>query len=431
MRVFLFLLLFCYSQISMAQAYHALVNAAPNFVEEIDPSQLKENQLYISMPFAKDNVLNPEQKKQLKERVAIKLELVYTKYRQSASFNQKLLNKKRIIELNRLVPNLFKNRFWDFELISQTNGDSPEYCNKMFHGFIVTFRPNSTKKMLDAEASYLEDMVDALVKNDSLNNDTIPMKSRLGKVQFDAKWGYQRDTIWYVDTVLPPSTPDFFYMQSLYNDSTVLNAFKRNSNWNDFIVVTDVTGSMSPYIAQVFVWLKKETENKAAKYFVFFNDGDSKPSKKKKVLETEGIYIAENRNLKTVIKAATKCMRNGSGGGESVENDIEAIIDGIKQYPKAKEIILIADNMEMMRDYEFIKKIKTPVHVILCGAENRINIQYMDLARQTNGTLHTVNADVTNLKTIKEGEHFFIDDKEYQFQKGRFHSVYGLQDKYR
>ena len=117
-------------------------------------------------------------------------------------------------------------------------------------------------------------------------------------------------------------------------------------------------------------------------------------------------------------------MRNGSGGGEHLENDIEAIIGGIKQYPEADEIILVADNMESMRDYKFIKKIKKPVHVILCGAEYRINIQYLDLARQTKGSVHTVNSDVINLLDIKENQHFFINEKEYMFKNGKFHSVY-------
>ncbi len=423
MKGFYFLLLYCCSLYSSAQTYRALVNAEPIFVNKIDISELKENQLYIAMPFAKKTVLNPNQKKQLNERVVIKLELVYTKYRKASSFNQKTLNKNRLKELHKLVPSLFENRFWGFDLVSQTNGDSPEICNKMFHGFIVTFRPNSTNNMLDLEARYLEDMVEALVKQDSLDNDTVPMNYDI-KTHYDKQIGYVHDTIWYVDTITGPAPPDFFYLQALYNDTTVLGAFKRNTHWKNFIVVTDVTGSMSPYSAQVFVWLKKQAEQKTAQYFVFFNDGDEKPSAKKKPLETGGIYISKNKSLDAVIKTATKCMKNGSGGGEHMENDIEAIIDGAKQYPEADEIILVADNMESMRDYKYIKKIKKPVHIILCGAENRINVQYLDLARQTKGTIHTINADVVNLQRFKEGEHFFIDDKEYMFQKGRFHAIY-------
>ncbi|PCJ27690.1 MAG: hypothetical protein COA97_03485 [Flavobacteriales bacterium] len=411
---------------SSAQTYHALINENPYFIDEINTSQLKENQLLIAMPFAKNNVLNPQQKKQLKNRVVVKLELVYTKYRKATSFNQKELNKNRLKELNRLVPRLFENRFWDFKLISQSNGNSPEACNNMFHGFIVTFRPNSTKNTLDLEANYLEKLFTFMVKKDSLDNDSTERERKISRLttRFDKKWGYIHDTVWYADTAVPPSIPDFFYNQTLYNDSTVLNAFDRNKNWKNFIVVTDVTGSMSPYIAQVIVWLKKQEENKAAKYFVFFNDGDETPSNKKKPLETKGIYVTKNKGLGQVIKTVTKCMRNGSGGGEYLENDVEAIINGIKLYTDADEIILIADNLESMRDYDYINKIKKPVRVILCGAENRINVQYLDLARQTNGSIHTVKSDVSGLEKIKENEHFFIDGNEYMYKNKRFHSVY-------
>ena len=375
------------------------------------------------MPFAKKLVLNPEQKKQLKERAVIKLELVYTKYRTVESFNQKELNKSRLKELQQLVPHLFENRFWEFELISQTNGNSREECNKMFHGFVVTFRPNATKTMLVSEADYLTSLVSTMLKNDSIENDTTPKKYDI-KTHYDQQIGYIHDTIWYVDTIKPPSPPDFFYLQSLYKDTTVLGAFNRNKNWKNFIVVTDVTGSMSPYSAQVFVWLKKQAENKLANSFVFFNDGDEKPSIKKKPLETKGIYITKNKNIDAVVNTATKCMKNGSGGGEGLENDIEAIIDGIKHYPPANEIILVADNMESMRDYKFIEKIKLPVRVIACGAKNRINIQYLDLARQTGGSVHTEKIDITNLESIKENEHFLINDFEYMYKNGRFHSIY-------
>lgn len=422
----IFLILFCCIHGVFAQSFNEFVNQSPQLIDAINLDELKGNQLYIATPFAKELILNPEQKQLLQEKVIVKLELVYTQFRTVRSFNQKELNLNRLKELEQLVPQLFVHRLWNFELVSQTNGNSREECNDMFHGFIVTFRPNSTTNTLDLEANYLEELVDLLIKKDSLDKDSITPKKLVYdiKTHYDKQVGYVHDTIWRKDTLrtLPP--PDFFYNQSLYNDSTVLNAFQRNQNWNDFIVVTDVTGSMSPYSAQVFVWLKAQAENKKAKYFVFFNDGDNKSSGRKKPLETDGVYVTENTNLQTVINTAVRCMNKGSGGGESMENDVEAILDGAKQYPGAKAIILIADNYEIMRDYEYIKKIKKPVHVILCGAEQRINIQYLDLARQTKGSLHTFKSDVTNLGILKEGEHFFIEEKEYVYKKGRFHSIY-------
>jgi hypothetical protein len=423
MRLFyLILLIFC-AQLSIAQIFNDLVNSEPRRIPEVDLTALKTNQCYIAMPFAKKLVLNPEQKKQLKERIVIKLELVYTQYKTVPTFDQKKLNNNRLKELKKLAPRIFENRFWEFGLTSQTNGNSREECHNLFHGFIVTFRPNASKKMIASEANYLTKLVSTMLKNDSIEKDSTQKKFDI-KTHYDQQVGYVHDTIWFLDTIPPPSPPDFFYLQSLYKDTTVLGAFNRNPHWGDFIVVTDVTGSMSPYSAQVFVWLEKQAENNPAQCFVFFNDGDEKPSNKKKPLTTKGIYTTNKKDIANVINTATKCMKSGSGGGEGLENDIEAIINGLKQYPKAREIILIADNMESMRDYKYIEQIKVPVHIIACGAEYRINVQYLDLARQTNGSIHLKNLDVTNLKTIKEGEHFFINGFEYMFKNSRFHSIY-------
>lgn len=423
MRSFYFLILFLWSSISIAQSVEQMAKISPNYIEEYDINGLLPHQIFIKTPFAKPIILNPEQEKQLKEKVVLKIELIYTKFRTSPTFNQIQLNHNRLKELKKVAPQLFKNPLWEYELISQTNGDSRAYCNNMFHGFVITFRPNSDKNTLKQEGDYLNNLVTTMLKNDSIQNDTTPKKFHI-RTHYDMSIGYVHDTTWYIDTVPPPQPPDFFYNHSLYKDSTVLNVFDRNKDWRNFVVVTDVTGSMSPYSAQVFVWLKAQAENKKAQYFVFFNDGDEKDSHKKKPLDTKGIYVTENKSIDAVTKTAIKCMERGSGGGENMENDVEAIIEGIKYYPKADAVILIADNMEAMRDYKYIDKIKKPVIVILCGTKGRVNVQYLDLARQTKGSVHTAKSDITNLQDFKNGQSFMLDGKEYIFENGKFHSVY-------
>lgn len=423
--VYFLIVLFC-SHSLLAVSIKQLANVAPDIVDEVDLSSLKQHQVKIATPFGQPIILNPKQKEALKEKAILKIELVYTRFRTSSAFNQQQLNYNRLKELKKLVPELFDFPLWEFALVEQTNGNSRPVCNKMFHGFIITFRPNASSSTLQKEADYLEKLIGKMTQKDSLKNDTtIPPNMKYDiKTHYDHKWGYLHDTIWFADTIKPPDPPNFFYDHSLYRDSTVLNAFKRNESWDNFVVVTDVTGSMSPYSAQVFVWLKAQAENEKASHFVFFNDGDQKISSKKRPLETGGIYTTENKGVEEVMRTASKCMRNGSGGGERMENDVEAIIQAIKFNPKASGIILIADNHEIMRDYYFIDKIKVPVHVILCGAEHRINIQYFDLARATKGSLHTKEADLNNLQNLKNGEHFFVNEREYMFKDGKFHHVY-------
>ncbi len=424
MKWFLCLLFIFLPFLSFPSQIDELVNAEVTYVDVVDLNKLSSNQIAIAMPFAQELILNPQQKEQLSEKAIIKIELVYTQFKTSPNFNQKLLNQKRLLELKKHVPNVFEFPLWNFELISQTQGNSREECTPMFHGFIITFRPNSSVNTLKEESEYLQNLLLTILKNDSITKDSSSKKIMDIKTHYDKQWGYIHDTIWGLDTFPPPSPPNFFYNHNLYKDSTVINVMNRNNNWDDFIVVTDVTGSMSPYIAQVFVWLKEQSENKKAKYFVFFNDGDDKPSKKKKPLDTQGIYVSPNTTLDSIMNVAAWCMEKGSCGGEGLENDIEAIVEGLKYFPKAKEIVLIADNFESMRDYQFLDKIKTPVHIIICGGEGRVNIQYLDLARKTKGSIHTKNQDVFNLNEIKKGEYIYINEKKYVFQEDRFHFIY-------
>lgn len=425
MRWFILLVFIFFVDKSIAQQMEGLLNTRVNFVREVNLAELKKNQLFISMPFAKEVVLNPEQKKVMEERVVVKVELVYTKYRKVVQFNQKELNRKRLLGLQKLLPQLFENPFWDFQLVSQTKGNSTEECDQMFHGFILTFRPNSTKETLAKEADYIENLVSKLT--DDLAKKDLTQKTYKIKTRWDNRYVY--DTIWTDKKVVPVTPPDFFYNPSLYNDSTVLRAFDRNSNWDNMMIVTDVTGSMSPYIAQVFVWLRQQVENKKAQYFVFFNDGDDKLSRRKEPLKTGGVYMIKNEGIDVVKNEVVLCMRKGDGGGEHLENDVEAIIEGIDKYKDAGDIVLIADNKESMRDYKFIGEIKKPVHVILCGAEHRINIQYLDLARKTGGSLHTLKTDITGLDKVQLGQIIIVEGKKYLYQKGRFHHIYsGQQD---
>lgn len=349
--------------------------------------------------------------------------MVYTKFRTSPLFDQQQLNYQRLVELKKLIPTLFENPLWDFSLISQTNGNSRVECDKMFHGFILTFRPNSDTNSLSLETDYLEKIVAQLTKKTITDSVSDKLTYEL-KTRWDNQIGYVHDTIWKIDEVEEIPLPNFFYDPSLFKDTTVISAFNRNTSWKNFIVVTDVTGSMSPYIAQVFTWLKTQAENSQAKYFVFFNDGDDKKSKEKTPLETKGIYGCKNTGLETIMQTTAKCMKKGSGGGEGLENDVEAILFGLEAFPDADEIILVADNLESMRDYKFITAIKKPVHIIICGAISRINIEYLDLARATNGSVHTTKSDTDNLSTIKKNQTITIDDKNYLFYNERFNFVY-------
>lgn len=384
---------------------------------------IHKDQLLIEMPFAKEIILNKEQKQQLQKRVVTKIQLVYTHYRTSENFNQVELNKKRLLELKKLVPEVFDFPVWEYELISQTDGNSRQECNNMFHGFVITFRPIPSATFDAEENDYLTQLINNLIKKDSIDNDTTPKPFHI-KTRWDN--GYVYDTIYgeQIKIDFYPPAPVTPYLASLEKDSTVLNAFNKINQLPNFVVVTDATGSMSPYTSQVALWVKHQINQPNVLGCVFFNDGDRKTSDRKLPLETGGIYVSPSINHLEVAKTLTKCMQSGSGGGESKENDVEAMLLALKHYPQSQHIVLIADNYEKMRDIDFITQIKVPVHVFLCGAKTFVNTQYLDLARATKGKLYIGDLEVENLHLLQESDIVTINNRDYQLNGNKFEYYY-------
>ena len=110
---------------------------------------------------------------------------------------------------------------------------------------------------------------------------------------------------------------------------------------------------------------------------------------KKLPLETGGIYVAKSLQSEEINKALNKCTAGGSGGGETKENDVEAMLLGLKYFPEAKSIVLIADNYEKMRDYEFIDKITVRSQDTLLPSINKKHIP-------TNNPNLNQNIDLSN-----------------------------------
>ena len=116
-------------------------------------------------------------------------------------------------------------------------------------------------------------------------------------------------------------------------------------------------------------------------------------------------------------------MEKGTGG-DFPENVTEALLVAEKQFPKAEKNILIADNWAPIRDKELIGQLKKPVMVILCGVRNNdINLDYLNLAFKSKGSLHLMEEDITNLSKMKEGEVLTIGKKNFKLIKGELAGI--------
>ena len=196
--------------------------------------------------------------------------------------------------------------------------------------------------------------------------------------------------------------------------------YRNKDKWKSRMIVTDVTGSMFPYAAQLTTWHILETLNKENSQYVFFNDGDGKPESEKGLGTTGGIYYNPYDQPDAVVSVMYTAMKNGDGG-EIPENDIEALIKAQSlMRPGNTELILIADNYSPIRDMALLYKIKVPVRVILCGVNEWINSDCLEIAYKTKGSIHTIDQDVYDLSKLHDGDFITIGGKTFRFEKGMF-----------
>lgn len=341
----------------------AILNTAEKTqLTRFNTTQLNENQIFIAMPYSGSRFLNRIQPYLAQHAVLERVDLIYTAFPTDNNARQRALNKHRILELNKRLPESLELPIENWKFIEQTACSSENDARELPHGFLLTF----TKQ---------------------------------------------------------PAAPDFTneaQLQSLTKgDSTVTNALARNKNWKKMLVVTDLTGSMSPFTAQLLLWFKLAQHTGKVEHLVFFNDGDGKNDELKVIGNTGGLYDIKPENFDEIARMANQVVMKGNGGDEP-ENNIEALLYGIKICPQCEEIIMIADNWATPRDYSLLKQVNKPVHIILCGTDEGINTNYLNLARETGGSVHTIEQDINDLISLNEGQEIKIGKEVFIIKNGKF-----------
>ncbi|MCE2711753.1 MAG: hypothetical protein LW688_04340 [Cryomorphaceae bacterium] len=75
-----------------------------------------------------------------------------------------------------------------------------------------------------------------------------------------------------------------------------------------------------------------------------------------------------------------------------------------------------------------LSKIKKPVHVILCGSvDGTIELAYLQIAKKTGGSIHTMEESLTELAKLKEGQSIQFGDKSYKIVQGNVVEVKGVK----
>lgn len=520
------LLLIVNTTLGQTDKIEYILNSKVQLKDKIDQVQ-SESTIFLKTKYASPKIINPSEFKKIQGNVILKIELIFTTFKNSQTFNQKALNRKRLLSLNLLGSEILKNEMIEWKIVGQTACSSPKQGDEFFHGFVITYRPTSTEETIEKEIEYIEKVlsdedlhretavseviefevftiveemptykggekalfeylsksikypsqakekgIQGIVYISFIINETgevisvRPLRGIGGGCDAEAvrviksmpKWipgklrgkpvntGYTlpirftlegfksvSEAVYYSGVFSASDTTagaliEYTYPTNYYvSDSTIFKVFNRNSDWNKMLIVCDFTGSMSPYTAQLLVWhkLNIKTNKQRIEFFTFFNDGDRKPDRQKRIGKTGGIYHSQAKNFKDIKDLAQKTMRGGYGG-DTPENNIEALLEAIENCENCEDIIMIADNYATPRDLSLLIKVNKPIRVIMCGTYGGINTAYLDIVRKTKGSLHTIEEDILNLMDLNEGEKITIGNKLYQIKKGKFVLIYKM-----
>ena len=204
-----------------------------------------------------------------------------------------------------------------------------------------------------------------------------------------------------------------------FSDTVISSVLNRNK-WFDKLVVCDLTGSMRPYTTELSIWYQLNYKKDNKLQFVFFNDGDGINDEKKIIGKTGGIYYSPSKGKDSLTSLIAKVSARGDGG-DCAENNMEALIKGVKMAKPFKELVAIVDNKSPVKDIELLKDFKTPVHIVLCG-ENPgwILSDYLLIAWKTKGSIHTIEQDITDIAKMSEGQEIKIGNISYRIMGGEF-----------
>ena len=548
-----------------------ILNSKVSLTTQIDNNQIG-HKIFLRTEFNSPEIVNAAEYAKIQNNVIEKVELVFTTFRESQTFDQKKLNKKRINSLLDIAPNIKGNDLIEWKVTGQTACASPESGRDFFHGFIITFREEPSEATLAKEMAYIESILsgkdpvmeistipvrpierteikkckieevrEELITSDKSvdgehtyviigGSDPEPFKAEISTLDElprfkggpEALRSYLTENTYYpilasskgingtvtVSFLIDPSgKPSLFALvdgigggcnteairvtkamptwipakrdgkaigvlceikihfelygdkaegvsgivnyMSVYDapyyfsvvsyapsisykpfvpDSSVYKVLERNSQWNKMAIVCDFTSSMYPYSSQLLIWhkLNFNTNKDRIELFTFFNDGDYKPLSQKPIGDAGGIYYSKAQDFKDVKKLALTTMRNGIGGLDIPENNIEALIKSIEKCPECEDIVMIADNFATPRDLILLSKVDRPIKVIMCGASGGINIAYLNMVKQNGGSIHTMEQDITDLMNVNEGGKITIGEASYRVRNGKFVRVYKM-----
>lgn len=441
-----------------------LLAAAPQDLPVYDTSACKYC-ILVQLAYGTSDFLNIEVVNQFESKAIERVEMVYTSFARTKNFDQASLNRQRVEALKASAAKLFEPEV-KWQLLRQTNCATQEESERLFHGFVVHVKPDAARitkeglvpatpppsaaKPAKTKIVYHDTTITVtnvqitrkVKKNCEPTGQFLPRskKKREEGHRYDngtvmAFWkrkpeqnctssvSYKYDTTTRQVTVKVDQKGRFQDKSIGQNHSDFAVKESMDRNWGvwkqaETIVVQDVTASMSSYIPQILLWNEQYAAD-GVRHFVFFNDGDGKPENKKVIGKIGGLYYINSGKFNEIEQLAQQAISKGFSG-TAAENNVEALIFAQKKCDKCKSMVMVADQYAPVKDMAFLKEVKLPVHVIICGAGSNatISLDYLTIAAHTGGSIHTASLDI-DLSDAQKGQPFTVNDIEYRYRKGK------------
>ncbi len=433
--------------INGATSHRETTHSAGAWYQKLQPSihhqpryQPKAGAVILKMDFALYHIYNPNAVKAVQERVK-RVDLVYTRYPYHLDeweVGYDSLMERRFTELHKLLPRAFTDSEVEWRLVLQTDCRNMEEAKGLFHGFSIYSGPN------EGPGNGPEDS-----PGDGLTT-TFENPSQIDTLEFPATTDQNPSEI---DLPTPPktavntverSTPEspraprfdsvdleqnleaaiaIYSGEKTFYDSTCQWVFERHPEWGTKVLIIDWTASMFKHGAQVIHWIEEMGKGDEILGLVFFNDGNDKWDNEKVVGSTGGIYTVEGFDRDSIM-AVMKRVSYGGSGGDHRENDLEAVLEAMDWFPEAQEFVLIADNSGPVRDMELLKNVERPLRIIICGVyHDRYEPDYLDIAHQTGGSIHSKDQDLEGLGEIGPFESLEFEEETYILVGGKFKRI--------
>lgn len=454
MRIFLVgIVYFFYGSYGSAQSgtIAQLMTLKPEIVGELSTDKLPAGTRLLHMDFAGASFTHSADFRNLKKDSIVSIKLVYTRYKELESFDQPELNRRRFEALERKMPGILSYPGIRWEILEQRNAITRENASRCFHGFVVmTSRvvPSKETAIEIGKMEYVLSLVRDTQYQVPLLIDYKVKKRRVptgyylprSKVKLSQGIRYEHKSIWFrkaeimvvKDSIERSRSGGYEVHTKTFDpksvpDTMVLNTLNKIRSLKKYALVQDVTGSMSPYTIQVLLWLQLKPHLMQEGRFLFFNDGDNMPDEWKIPGKTGGIYTVQNTNFDTLKAVLYRSMGKGTGG-DLAENNVEAILKAIEVYPEADTILMFADNQAPVKDIRLITKVKKPVNVLLCGIQNTINPQMLDIARRTGGKLMFPGGQWFDPQKARNGHQVTVGNRVFEYRDQKFTLSYVKRD---